>query len=510
MANSIPASQLTQEQVNALQSLGEYNPNASYDSDYLATLAYAPAGITTLTETVPIPTAPSAEAEPTVYSAPTFGVPETPTMPEIPAPTIPTAPEIPAVEVTPVPKYEISPEQKAWEEMYSGQLQQWIEAGGYGIPEETQAKMIQKTTDTLKAKEAEDIRVMRNNMERRGLTNSGLVFANEQKIRANTTTAIANSITDIQVQSALMKMASFEKALGAAGEYLGYLSEQSQLAYQPKILTWQAQTQSDLIRYQEQINALLQEHNMQFQVAMESYDTAKQQAFLQYSTQAEANLTAYNADAQAKLMEYDAKNVAANIAYQAQVQMKLARYAAEMEMAKMQLAQIYTQQNMELAQAQEIARMQLAQKFTQQNMELAQAQELERMELINAQEKERMELAQIYTQQNMNLAQAQEIARMQLAQKFTQQNMALAQAQEIARMQLAYAQERETMRIAQEYAMQTMQQQAYWTDWINQQTFEREKELTQMQIEANERAAQQAGKGQLWGTMLGLGLGAIF
>jgi len=403
MATSIPANQLTQEQKSALQAKGQYDPYAYYNPDYLATLTTTqttPTGATQTTPTVTMPSAPSAGAGPTVYSAPTFGIPEVPEMPEIPTPTVPAAPEIPAVEVTPAPEYEISPEQKAWEEMYSGQLQQWIEAGGYGIPEETQAKMIQRTTDTLKAKEAEDIRVMRNNMERRGLTNSGLVFANEQKIRANTTIAIANSITDIQIQSALMKMASFEKALGAAGEYLGYLSEQSQLAYQPKVLTWQAQTQSDLIRYQEQINALLQEHNMQFQAAMASYDTERQRAFLQYSTQAEANLTAYNVNAQAKLMEYDAKNAAAAMAYQAQVQMQLARYAAEMEIAKMQLAQAYTMQN--------------------------------------------------------------------------------------------------------------MQQQAYWTDWINQQSFEREKELIQMQIEANERAAQQAGKGQLWGTMLGLGLGAIF
>lgn len=394
MATWIPASQLTQEQKSALQAKGQYDPYASYNPDYLATLTTTqttPTGAAQTTPTVTMPSEPSAGAGPTVYSAPTFGIPEVPEMPEIPTPTVPEAPEIPAVEVTPAPEYEISPEQKAWEEMYSGQLRQWIEAGGYGIPEETQAKMIQRTTDTLKAKEAEDIRVMRNNMERRGLTNSGLVFANEQKIRANTTTAIANSITDIQIQSALMKMASFEKALGAAGEYLGYLSEQSQLAYQPKVLTWQAQTQSDLIRYQEQINALLQEYNMQFQATMAAYDTERQRAFLQYSTQAEANLTAYNVNAQAKLMEYDAKNAAAAMAYQAQMQIKLARYAAEMEMAKMQLSQAYTTQN--------------------------------------------------------------------------------------------------------------MQQQAYWTDWINQQSFEREKELTQMQIEANENAARYAGYGQTLGLL---------
>jgi len=57
------------------------------------------------------------------------------------------------------------------------------------------------------------------------------------------------------------------------------------------------------------------------------------------------------------------------------------------------------------------------------------------------------------------------------------------------------------MQLAQAYTIQNMQQQAYWTDWINQQSFEREKELTQMQIEANERAARYAGYGQTLGLL---------
>jgi len=445
--SSVPANQLTQEQIDILKSKGQYDTNAYYNPDYLATLnagggarEASPSGLSGQVQNVAqlpnisMPQAPSLPPAPTTDApvippypetppAPEFAPPEMPPPPVLPpTPEVPTAPEIPGYEVAPAPEYELSPEQQAWQEMYGQQLQQWIEAGGYGIPEATQAQMIQRTTDTLKAKEAEDIRVMRNNMERRGLTNSGLVFSNEQKIRANTTTAIANSITDIQIQSALMKMASFEKALGAAGEYLGYLSEQTQLAYQPKMATWSAQQQANLMTYQGQINALMEQYNNQFQAAMASYDTERQAAFLAYSTQAQAQLAQYESQVAAQMAQYQAQvqgqqaqyaaQVQAQMAafeaqkameamvYQAQMQMKLARYAAEMEIAKMQLSQAYTTQN--------------------------------------------------------------------------------------------------------------MQQQAYWTDWINQQSFEREKELTQMQIEANERAAQQAGKGQLWGTMLGLGLGAIF
>ena len=169
-------------------------------------------------------------------------------------------PSIGTPTVTPAPEYKPSPEEAAWMESYKGQLENWVTSGGYGIPEEVQGQMIQRQTDTLKAKETEDIRVMRNDMERRGLTNSGFVFSNEMKIRAATTQAIANSMTDIQIQSSLMKLASFEKAIGAMGEFLGYLSAQSQLAYAPILATWNAQQQANLTAYQAQVQMALTQY----------------------------------------------------------------------------------------------------------------------------------------------------------------------------------------------------------------------------------------------------------
>lgn len=168
--------------------------------------------------------------------------------------------------VTPAPAYQKSPEQLAWEETYSGYLTDILEQGGIGIPEATMNQMIQRQTDMLKAKETEDIRVMRNNMERRGITNSGFVYSNEQKIRSNTTTSIANSVTDLQIQNALMKMASFENALGMTGQYLGYLSEQSQLEYAPKLATWNAQQQANLVAYNAQVQAKLTEYQAQVDI----------------------------------------------------------------------------------------------------------------------------------------------------------------------------------------------------------------------------------------------------
>lgn len=161
---------------------------------------------------------------------------------------------VPAPAVTPAPPFEISPQQLAWQEKVGGYLTETLEMGGRGIPEETMALMTQRTTDTLKAKEAEDIRVMRNNMERRGITNSGFTFSNEQKIRSNTTVAIANSITDLNIKNSLMKMASFETAMGQAAQFLGYLGEMSQLKHQPKYQTWAAEQQAKLYQYQAKMD----------------------------------------------------------------------------------------------------------------------------------------------------------------------------------------------------------------------------------------------------------------
>jgi hypothetical protein len=207
-------------------------------------------------------------------------------------PTTPTTPtfgagaEIPLPEVTPAPPYEKTPEQIAFEEMYSGQLTDWVEAGGYGIPEETQAQMIQQQTDSLKAREQESLRVMRNTMERRGLTNSGLIFANEQAIRSGTSVAIAGAIADVQIKSALLKLASFETAMGQAGQFLDYLSLQTQLKYAPEFATWKAQQQAILYQWQGEmdvlkldINQAYQQQNIALTAQLQGQLNAQQNAF---------------------------------------------------------------------------------------------------------------------------------------------------------------------------------------------------------------------------------------
>ncbi len=247
--------------------------------------------------TEPPPTAPPTTAPIPLPEVPPITIP---TIEMPPAPTPPPMPEVPTV-----PPYEPSPEQVAWEAEYAEELAKWREAGGYGIPEEVQTQMIQRQTDILKAREQESIRVMRNNMESRGITNSGFVFANEMTIKSNTTLAIANSITDVQINSAMMKLASFEKAMGATAQFIGYLAEESWKTFQPKMAQWE----------------------MEARYGLAEYEVAAEYGMADYQAQVQGTLAQFQADVMGVMAEWQAK----------------------FDLIKMELNQAYTQGNINLS-----------------------------------------------------------------------------------------------------------------------------------------------------------------
>jgi len=162
-------------------------------------------------------------------------------------------PSISAPTVTPAPAYEVSPEQQAWADMVQGNIEQNIN-DPQGMGEETMDLIKQNLTEDIFAARDEDIRVMTNNMQRRGITNSGFIFENEQKIRSSATKALARSFTDLDIQNEMMKLSQFEAAMGQAAQFLGYLSEQSQLEYAPQLATWQAKQQATLMQWQAKID----------------------------------------------------------------------------------------------------------------------------------------------------------------------------------------------------------------------------------------------------------------
>ena len=193
---------------------------------------------------------------------------------------------IPTPTVDAAPAYKISAEQQEMQDLYGDKLTDWVEAGGYGLSPEVQAQMIQLQTDTLKATEAENLRVMTNNMEARGITNSGYLDANTNMIKANTTKALASAISNVQIQSALMKMESFETDMAAMNNFLGYLSEQSQLQYAPEFATWQAEQAAKLQGWQAQMDVYklelqqaYQTQNMQLEAQLQSQLNTEQHQF---------------------------------------------------------------------------------------------------------------------------------------------------------------------------------------------------------------------------------------
>lgn len=236
-----------------------------------------------LGQTTPIPTDPTDEelgiteegAVEDEYTTPDYGRVEEPSF---------GATKVGGIKVDDAPAYEKSEEQIAWEKEHSGQIQDIIDKGGLGIDEATQQLMRQQQFDILKSREAENLRLMAADMERRGITNSGLWFSEEQKIKSTTTRALAASMTEISIKSAFMKMASFENALGLSAQYLGYLSEQSQLAYAPKLATWQAKQQAKLAQYQAKVEVYKMKLNQAYTVNNMSYaaEIASDAAHQQY------------------------------------------------------------------------------------------------------------------------------------------------------------------------------------------------------------------------------------
>jgi len=181
----------------------------------------------------------------------------------------PNAAPLPSVEDAPA--YEVSPEEQAWADMHSGNIQDILEQGGLGLSDEIQQLMMDKNNEALMARESEAIRVMKNTMARRGIDNWGLEFKNIQQIKTATTKGIAANIRDIQIQNAVMKMASFENALGMSAHFLDYLSQQSQLKFAPKMATWQMKQQAKLLQYQANVDIWKMKINQAYTVGNMQY-----------------------------------------------------------------------------------------------------------------------------------------------------------------------------------------------------------------------------------------------
>jgi len=291
-----------------------------------------------------VPIAPELEPVPAVTPAPTLG---TPTVPKIPKVT--KAPAIPSTTVTPAPEYEKSDEQLAWEGLYGGTIRDILEKRGEGIPQETQYLMIRQAALALQTREAENIRLMQDDMERRGITNSGLLISKTTEIKATTTRELAAGITDIQIKSSLMKMESFERAMGHAAGFLGYLANESAKTFAPKMATWYAQMQSDFFKYQATINASLEKWKMENQFNLAEWQANKDALFSQWKANADAITAKWQMENLAALEGWKTKAQYNVSLHQINTQVALSQWQGQMDIYKLGIAQAYAEGNIILA-----------------------------------------------------------------------------------------------------------------------------------------------------------------
>jgi hypothetical protein len=94
-----------------------------------------------------------------------------------------------------------------------------------------------------------------------------------------------------------MKMASFEKGMGAMAQFLGFLSEQSQLAYAPEFATWQAEQLATMKVWQGKLDVYKMELNQAYQT---------QNIILQGEIQSQLNTEQNNFNMQLAEMEIEA------------------------------------------------------------------------------------------------------------------------------------------------------------------------------------------------------------
>jgi len=274
-----------------------------------------------------MPGAPTLAPAPEVTPAPQFGTPEVPIAPDVTA-----APTIPGMTVSPAPEYEVTPEQQAWQDMYSEQVQENIK-NPRGISEEAQKLMMRKSTLMLQSRETENLRLMANDMERKGITDSGQIFERTQQIKATTTRALAASITDIGLKSEMMKMESYE----------------SDMKYGSKMATWNAQTQTDLIQYQAQINVDLEQWKMENQFNMMEWQANKDALFMKWEANANSTMAQWNMTNQFAMEEWKTGAQYDLAIHQINSQVALAQFQAQTDIYKMGIAQAYQEGNMVLA-----------------------------------------------------------------------------------------------------------------------------------------------------------------
>jgi len=164
------------------------------------------------------------------------GITTAPTPPS----TIPTISNLEVPQAPTLPPYKPTAELEALSTQVGGAISGIIAEGGIGMGEETKEQLFLREAEIINASTAQAQRNLEDKMAAQGLSDSGMAFSEGMKLASKSTIAMANVMRDVAIQDSLMKIASYQNALGLGVQFLSYLSEESWRQYQPTILNWQA------------------------------------------------------------------------------------------------------------------------------------------------------------------------------------------------------------------------------------------------------------------------------
>ena len=189
-----------------------------------------------------------------------------------------------------LPPYKPTAELEQLSKQVGGAISDIIEQGGIGIGEETKEKIFLREAEIINASTAQAQRNLEDRMAAQGLSDSGMAFSEGMKLASKSTIAMANVMRDVAIQDSLMKIASYQNALGLGVQFLSYLSEESWRQYQPTLYQWQAQVDMYKLAIQDAYNKqdLAQAHKWDMEMAQFTASTNIQLTQMTIDAAAEA------------------------------------------------------------------------------------------------------------------------------------------------------------------------------------------------------------------------------
>jgi len=207
------------------------------------------------------------------------------------APT--TAPTIANLEVPQaptLPPYKPTAELEALSTQVGGAISGIIAEGGIGMGEETKEQLFLREAEIINASTAQAQRNLEDKMAAQGLSDSGMAFSEGMKLASKSTIAMANVMRDVAIQDSLMKIASYQNALGLGVQFLSYLSEESWRQYQPVVEQWKAQVDMYKLAIQDAYNKqdLALAHRYDMELSQFQAQTQKELAQMEIDAAAKA------------------------------------------------------------------------------------------------------------------------------------------------------------------------------------------------------------------------------